>query len=339
MRVLITGGTGLVGTPVSEKFVRNGWDVRVIAIEPDCAIDGVQYTQCDILDFDALAPLVAGCDAIVHLAAIPSTRLRPNATLFNINVSGAYNVFEAAERAGVKRIAQASSINALGGYWGCDDRQLDYFPLDEDHPVHTTDAYSYSKELVENIADYYWRRSGISSVSFRLPAVWNDAVIEQRSLRESRAQRRRQVAAFRDLPRSQRSDLLAAARAKAQDLRARRLQEYDAVQRGEYQRLAPTDDWLFDVCYYERYNYWNFIHTDDSTQAFELAITADFAGAHPLFVNSDLNALNYESEALLALFYPEVTRRTLRLEGAESLVSIARARQLIGFEPTVRKIL
>ena len=172
MRVLITGGAGLVGSPICRRFVSIGWDVRVIGLEPDCDLSGVTYAHCDIRDFDALAAHVAGCDAIAHLAAIPSTRTHPNHALFDINVAGTYNVFEAAARAGVKRIAQASSINALGGYWGCDDRQFDYFPLDEDHPTHTTDAYSFSKQLVEDIAAYFWRRAGISSVSFRLPAVW-----------------------------------------------------------------------------------------------------------------------------------------------------------------------
>jgi len=153
MRVLITGGNGLVGRPISEKFVRNGWEVRVIGIEPDCEMAGIRYTQCDILDIEALSEQVEGCDAIVHLAAIPSPVHHPNSVLFNVNVSGTYHVFEAAAKAGVKRIAQASSINALGGYWGCDDRQLDYFPLDENHPLHTTDAYSFSKQMVESIAD------------------------------------------------------------------------------------------------------------------------------------------------------------------------------------------
>ena len=134
MRILITGGAGLVGSPISERFVSLGWDVRVIGIDSDCPIKGVQYSQCDILDVAALARHVEGCDAIVHLAAIPTTRTHPNETLFDINVTGTYNVFEAASRAGVKRIAQASSINAIGGYWGCDDRRYDYFPLDEDLP-------------------------------------------------------------------------------------------------------------------------------------------------------------------------------------------------------------
>ena len=168
MRILITGGAGLVGAPISRRFVELGWDVRVIGIDPDCSIPGLSYAQCDILDAPALSSHVQGCDAIVHLAAIPSTRSHPNETLFDINVAGTYNIFEAAARAGVKRVVQASSINAIGGFWGCDDRIYDYFPLDEDLPLFTTDAYSFSKQMVEEIAAYYWRRAGISSVSFRL---------------------------------------------------------------------------------------------------------------------------------------------------------------------------
>ena len=215
MRVLVTGGTGLVGRPISERFVSLGWDVRVIGAEADFALPGVQYTQCDIRDVESLARQVAGCDAIAHLAAIPSTRSHRNETLFHINVAGTYNVFEAGSRAGIKRIVQASSINAIGGYWGNDDRQYDYFPFDEDMPLYTTDAYSFSKQLVEEIAAYYWRRDGISSVSFRLPAVWSDATIESRNLRENLRERVRQLDEFRRLSAEQQQARLAKARETA----------------------------------------------------------------------------------------------------------------------------
>ena len=64
MRILITGGTGLVGTPISERFVSLGWDVRVIGAEAEFALPGVEYAQCDIRDVDSLAEQVAGCDAM-----------------------------------------------------------------------------------------------------------------------------------------------------------------------------------------------------------------------------------------------------------------------------------
>ncbi len=335
MRVLITGGAGHVGKPISERFAYNGWDVRVIGIEADCDIAGISYKQCDILDYPSLLEQVDGCDAIVHLAAIPSTLTHPNPRLFEINVAGTYNIFEAAARAGVKRIAQASSINALGGYWGCDDRQFDYFPLDEAHPTHTTDAYSFSKQLVEEIAAYYWRRAGISSASFRLPAVWSDEVIAKRGLPESLASKREKLDEFRQLPLSEQKQRLATARAEALRLRARHSMEFDAVQAGEFDRDASQDDWLFSAYFFDRYNYWTYIHTDDSTQAFERAIIADFEGAHPLFANSDRNYLDYDSEVLLSIFFSDVQGRSKPIARADTLVSFDRARDLLGFEPTV----
>ena len=338
MRVLITGGAGLVGKPVSEKFVSKGWDVRVIGIEPDCDIGGVAYTQCDILDFAALSKHVEGCDAVVHLAAIASTPLQPNDVIFNVNVSGTYNLFEAAERAGVKRIAQASSINALGGYWGCDDRQYDYFPLDEAHPLHTTDAYSLSKQLVEEIAAYYHRRSGISSVSFRLPGVWSDALIEKRNLREDLREKRDALTAFQQLRKDDQLRQLALAREATLKLRARHAMEYEAVQSGDFDRDAPSQDPLFSSYFFDRYNYWTFIHTDDSTGAFERAISGDYVGAHPLFVNSDRNFLDYDSEALLSIFFADVYDRSKTISGAQTLVSYERARDLLGYEPTVHVV-
>ena len=339
MRILITGGAGLVGTPISERFLQLGWDVRVIGVDLDCPISGVDYRVCDIRDAAALEKPVEGCDAIVHLAAIPSTRTHPNPELFHINVAGTYNVFEAAARAGIKRIVQASSINTIGGYWGCDDRRYDYFPLDEAHPLHTTDAYSFSKQLVEEIAAYYWRRAGISSVSFRLPAVWSEALIQERKLRENLADRRRQLDDFLRLPAAERRERLAAAQTKVLSLRARHVMEYDAIQRGDFEREARDQDWLFHACFFDRLNFWTFIHTDDSTQAFVKAIRADYTGAHPLFANSDQNTLAYDTETLLSLFFPEVTRRAKPLPGDESPVSIERARRLLGFEPTIRSIL
>ncbi len=338
MRVLVTGGAGHIGRAVCERFLGKGWAVHIVDLAPDPRIDGASYARCDILDFAALSGQAEGCDAIAHLAAIPSTMSHPNVDLFKINVAGTYNVFEAAERAGVKRIAQASSINAFGGYWGCDDRQYDYFPLDEAHRLHTTDAYSFSKQLVEEIAAYYQRRAGIDSVSFRLPAVWSDAHIADRNLRENLSLKRQQFDAFRRQPRAERAERLAAVRARTLALRSRRVLEYDAAQAGVFDRAA-SGDWLFSSYFFDRFNYWAFIHMDDAAQAFEKGLATDFRGAHALFVNSDANYLNYESEALLAEFFPEASRRAKSIQGAEALVSINRARELIGFEPTVRALI
>src|SRR5215207_4600021 len=103
MRVLITGGTGIVGTEATQLLIQQGWDVRVIGIEAGVEIGGAAYSQCDIMDYDALLRHMAGCEAVVHLAAFRHPGLAPGHELFSINAAGTFNVYEAAAAAGVRR--------------------------------------------------------------------------------------------------------------------------------------------------------------------------------------------------------------------------------------------
>src|SRR3954454_2357280 len=113
MRVLITGGTGLIGKATAERLLAKGWQVRVIDkhIPPEAILDGVEYAECDILNYADLLKQTQGCDAVIHMAAIRSPVLAPGVDVFEINVAGTFNVFEAAAESGIKRVAQASSIN------------------------------------------------------------------------------------------------------------------------------------------------------------------------------------------------------------------------------------
>ena len=80
-------------------------------------------------------------------------------------------------------------------------------------------------------------------------------------------------------------------------------------------------------------NFWTMIHAEDSAQTFEKGLTANYEGAHPLFVTQAQNVASVDSEGLLQLFYPDVSERPRPIVDNESLVSIERARTLIGFEP------
>jgi nucleoside-diphosphate-sugar epimerase len=91
--------------------------------------------------------------------------------LFHINCTGTFNVYQAAAEEGIKRVVSASSINALGFNFGGVPFQLSYLPIDEAHPTQTSDVYSLSKQILEDTADYFWRRDGISGVCLRLPFV------------------------------------------------------------------------------------------------------------------------------------------------------------------------
>ena len=114
-------------------------------------------------------------DGVVQLAALPNPTGGTAPDIFHINCTDTFNVYQAAAEEGIKRAVSASSINALGSNFGVKAFQLSYFPIDEKHPQQTTDAYSLSKQILEETAEYFSRRDGISGVCRRLPAVRDPA--------------------------------------------------------------------------------------------------------------------------------------------------------------------
>ena len=77
---------------------------------------------------------------------------------------------------------------------------------------------------------------------------------------------------------------------------------------------------------------WTSMDIRDRAQAIEKALTAEYEGSHPLFICDSHNALGVASQALAELCYP-LARVDRPFEGTESLVSMDKARSLIGYEP------
>ncbi|CAN5572841.1 hypothetical protein BH10CHL1_BH10CHL1_26200 [soil metagenome] len=335
MKVLVTGGIGAVGKAVVERLLQDGWDVRVIDRKPETEMSGVDYQVCDITNYLDVREKMRGCQAVVHLAAIPNPIAVAGPELFPINVTGAYNIFEAAADEGIQRLVQASSINAFGCFWGNRELEVDYFPIDEAHRTYTTDAYSFSKELVEDIGAYYWRRAGISSLAMRFPGVWSRERIASPEVRQRRDQARAAIDEFAAQPEVVRSARLADLQQATQTFRAQKHMEYAPGQTG-IKRDGFSDDPLWPVYAFERFNFWAYVDERDAAQSMAKGLTANFEGAHALFINAENNSLGYDSTALIKLFFPDVMQRKQPLAGAESLVSIAKARSLIGYAPEYR---
>jgi nucleoside-diphosphate-sugar epimerase len=334
MRILVTGGTGNVGRAAVTRLVENGHDVRVIGRRAGMEIDGAAYRQCDITDFEALCVQVKGIEGIVHLAAIPYPGGSPGQEIFRINCAGTFNVYRAAADEGIGRISCASSINALGYNYGLVRFELSYFPIDEEHPTFTTDAYSFSKQVTEDIANYFWRREGISSINLRLPGVY-----------ELHAERMERYKAFHTRFRQAFDELMSLPEMKRQERARRALAKFDASRpersrpmpreemRKRWRALRDDPDMVLLAGAGGYSNFWATIDARDSAQALEKGLLADYTGSHPLFVNDSHNATGIESETLLCVFFPEVVVRKRPLNGTETLVSIDKARALIGFEP------
>ena len=325
MKVLVTGGTGNVGRTAVAYLLQQGYQVRVIGRRPNVTIEGAEYLQCDVNDFDRLLECTKGMEAIVHLAAIANPAFGPGQEIFRVNCAGTFNVFEAAARQGIKRVVTASSINALGFYFGVKSFPIEYFPIDEEHPTFTTDPYSFSKQIVEEIAAYYWRREGISSICLRLPAVYEAE--EGNWIVEAIAYAAQAVRELCALP---------------EEERQKRAQEISkACERWRKERISEQP-WDKVRAYYEtpeallifaRSNFWASIDARDAAQAIEKGLSASYEGSHPLYINDSHNFTGLESEFLLRTFFPQVRGRKHPLCGDEALVSITKARALIGFEP------
>lgn len=153
MRVAVTGGSGKLGRSVVRRLSEDGHEVTNL----DRAGErGRGYTEVDLRNYGQVVDVFlgledrhAGFDAVVHLAAIPAPGHAPDAATFENNMQATYNVFQAARRAGIKKIVYASSETVLGLPFDVDPP---YIPVDEDYPARPESTYSLVKHLEEQMA-------------------------------------------------------------------------------------------------------------------------------------------------------------------------------------------
>jgi nucleoside-diphosphate-sugar epimerase len=183
MRIALTGGTGRIGRAIATEALRQGHEVvsidRVAPAEPDTR-PNIRFVEADIGDYDALVAAFSGCDALIHMAAIPAPIGYADHVVHNNNVVGSYNALRAAVEVGITRIVQASSVNAIGLSFSR-AAHFDYFPVDEAHPNHSEEPYSLSKWICEQQADCFARRYDnlrIASMRFHLVVDQRQKAVE-----------------------------------------------------------------------------------------------------------------------------------------------------------------
>jgi len=118
MRAYVTGATGFIGSRVARALIDQGWDVTVLARNPERAREiaqaGADIAIGDITDPAWLNATMPGHDAVFHLAAWYAIGVRDLARMEQINVGGTVNVLDAATEAGIARVVYCSTIAALG---------------------------------------------------------------------------------------------------------------------------------------------------------------------------------------------------------------------------------
>lgn len=143
MRVIVTGGTGFLGSHVADGVAAAGHEVVVFD-----QTAGARYRTIvgDLLDVESLKDAFAGADAVCHLAAVGDVYLaaeRP-ALAASVNVTGTANVCEAALVTGIARVVIASTWEVYG--------TPRYEPLDERHPCEPDHPYNITKLAGERMA-------------------------------------------------------------------------------------------------------------------------------------------------------------------------------------------
>jgi dihydroflavonol-4-reductase len=152
MRALVTGATGFVGAAVARALLREGWEVRALARKGSDRRNlrslAVEVVEGDLADAASLAPALAECEGLFHVAADYRLGAFEPEQLYKTNVEGTRNILNAARAAGVRRTVYTSSVATIG-------IPMDGSPGTEASPSTLADMighYKRSKFLAEEVA-------------------------------------------------------------------------------------------------------------------------------------------------------------------------------------------
>src|SRR6266702_3309124 len=171
--VLITGAAGDIGTRL-RKILRSVYPhIRASDIrKPADLAAGDDFVAADLTDLAQVEKAVAGIEGVVHLGghAVEGSW----ETILNDNIIGCYNLFEAARRAGVKRVIFASSNHAIG-----------FYPRSQrigvEGRVKPDSRYGVSKAFGEALGSLYADKHGLRVTCIRIGNV-NDTPLDKRRL-------------------------------------------------------------------------------------------------------------------------------------------------------------
>jgi len=160
-KIVLTGAAGRLGSYLREPLA----EMASALISTDIVDDigklypGETYSAADLGDLDAISTVIEGADVVVHFGAIGDEA--PFDDILHSNIIGAYNVWEAAKRHGVKRIVYASSIHAVGMYHRNEN-------IGTDVPHRPDSYYGLAKCFAEDLGRLYFEKCGIESVHLRI---------------------------------------------------------------------------------------------------------------------------------------------------------------------------
>jgi 2-alkyl-3-oxoalkanoate reductase len=168
MQVLVTGGTGFVGSHLVRRLLSHGHRVRCLdksagLFDSELTELGACLVRGSVTDAEKVGECVAGCEVVYHLASPFGDILQPDQVYWDVEVNGTRNVLEAAQRHGVRRVVHCSTQGVHGS--------LEKTPGDENSSMAPRDYYCYSKVEGERVCQEFLAR-GLDIVIVRPTSVY-----------------------------------------------------------------------------------------------------------------------------------------------------------------------
>jgi len=300
MHIIVTGGSGVIGSYLLREFKRYGYILSSYSRSKPIE-DHAEWIEGDIKDNDRLKSACEGHDALIHLAAVPGPGRATTKELLELNVMGTVNALEAAVAAGIKKFVFASSGAATGFSFQLNEIIPEYLPLDEEHPCAPQDEYGLSKLLAEQVCKLYSDLYGLQTICLRINHNW--------CIDREGASIAVQTGWAKGL--------------SVEEFWRNRYRKVIEDPEGEWPRPGPPSP---------RSLLWAVTDVRDAIQAFRLAIE-NTEISHDVFqINADDTCSTTKSQTLIDQYFPHVPLKK-PLEGFSTLVSHAKATQLLGYQP------
>ena len=164
--IVITGGSGFIGTHLCRAFADEGHNVKILDVSPPPLGAKAEFIRVSVLDSAKLQKHFAGADAIIHLAAQIDVQasLSDPFSDFQTNALGTLNVLETARKADVDKVAFASSAAVYGN--------PEEIPIPESHPTVPLSPYGQSKLTAESYVLLFNKLYGMQNTALRLFNVY-----------------------------------------------------------------------------------------------------------------------------------------------------------------------
>ncbi len=165
--ILITGGAGFIGSYIAERYVTEGYLVRVLDDFSTGNVNNIRalfnfknfkLIRGDVRDKGTIQRATAGVDTILHLAAqihVDKSIINPKYT-FEVNTLGTLNILDAALESEIELVVYTSTSEVYGS--------AQYVPMNEKHPLNPASPYAASKAAADRLCFAYYN-------TYKLPVV------------------------------------------------------------------------------------------------------------------------------------------------------------------------